>query len=170
MSNLFKKANVPYLVTSSLATLTLISSLVFAVTPQVPFPLILALATLSVLVIALSCRAISSNKRMEVERSKFAEKEQRLENKISLEKEAGEAASRQAEELKDQLNELTKEKQGLESKIERLSGKIGQLKIQLESEEELYDKPEEKGGDKNEELEKNNKRNRVSKVMPQYDK
>jgi|GEM_PF-7017843 len=32
MSNLFKKANVPYLVASSLATLTLISSLVLAVT------------------------------------------------------------------------------------------------------------------------------------------
>lgn len=154
MSNLFKKANVPYLVASSLATLTLISSLVLAVTSQVPFPLILALATLSVLVIALSCRAISSNKRMEIERSKFAEKEQRLENKISLEKEAVEAANKKVGELKDRLNELMKEKQGLESKIERLNGEIGQLKIQLESEEELYDKLEEKGGDKNEELEK----------------
>ncbi|MCA4773982.1 hypothetical protein [Wolbachia endosymbiont of Mansonella perstans] len=98
-SDLFKKANVPYLVVSSFATFMLISSLVLAVVPQVLFPLILALATLSVLVIALSCRAISSNKRMEVERSKFAEKEQRLENKISLEKEAGEAASRQVERL-----------------------------------------------------------------------
>ncbi|MDG7055302.1 MAG: hypothetical protein LJD31_01975 [Wolbachia endosymbiont of Menacanthus eurysternus] len=68
MSNLFKKADVPYLVASSLATLTLISSLVLAVIPRVPFPLILALATLSVLVIALSCKAISSNKRMEVEK------------------------------------------------------------------------------------------------------
>lgn len=154
MSNLFKKANVPYLVVSSLATLTLISSLVLAVTSQVPFPLILALATLSVLVIALSCRAISNNKRMEIERSKFAEKEQRLENKISLEKEAGEAANKKVEELKDRLNELMKEKQGLESKIERLNGEIGQLMIQLESEEGLYDKLEEKGGDKNEELEK----------------
>ncbi|MGL9688549.1 MAG: hypothetical protein ACR5K6_02130 [Wolbachia sp.] len=154
MSNLFKKANLPYLVASSLATLTLISSLVLAVTSQVPFPLILALATLSVLVIALSCRAISSNKRMEIERSKFTEKEQRLENKISLEKEAGEAANKKVGELKDRLNELMKEKQGLESKIERLNEEIGQLKIQLESEEELYDKSEEKGEEKNKELEK----------------
>lgn len=38
---------------SSLATLTLISSLVLAVTSQVPFPLILALATLSVSVLTL---------------------------------------------------------------------------------------------------------------------
>ncbi|MDG7053696.1 MAG: hypothetical protein LKM45_07640, partial [Wolbachia endosymbiont of Alcedoecus sp.] len=86
---------------SSLATLTLISSLVLAVIPQVPFPLILALATLSVLVIALSCKAISSNRRMKIERSKFAEKEQRLENKISLEKEAGEAANKKIGELRD---------------------------------------------------------------------
>lgn len=154
MSNLFKKANVPYLVASSLATLILISSLVLAVTSQVPFPLTLVLAALSVLVIALSCRAISSNKRMEVEKNKFAEKEQRLENKISLEKEAGEAANKKVGELKDRLNELMKEKQGLESKIERLNGEIGQLMIQLESEEELYDKLEEKGEDRNEELEK----------------
>ncbi|MGL9731387.1 MAG: hypothetical protein ACR5KX_00905 [Wolbachia sp.] len=63
-----------------------------------------------------------------------------------------------------------KEKQDLESKIERLNDEIGQLKIQLESEEELYDKSEEKGKEKNKELEKNNKRNRVSKVMTQYDK
>ncbi|WP_145971867.1 coiled-coil domain-containing protein [Wolbachia endosymbiont of Cimex lectularius] len=151
---MFKKANLPYLVASSLATLTLILSLVLAVTSQVPFPLILALATLSVLVIALSCRAISSNKRMEIERSKFAEKEQKLENKISLEKEAGEAANKKVGELKDRLNELMKEKQGLESKIERLNEEIVQLKIQLESEEELYDKSEEKGEEKNEELEK----------------
>ncbi|MDG7052973.1 MAG: hypothetical protein LKM45_03770, partial [Wolbachia endosymbiont of Alcedoecus sp.] len=61
MSNLFKKASLPYLVASSLATLTLISSLVLAVIPRVPFPLILALAALFVLVIALSCRTISSN-------------------------------------------------------------------------------------------------------------
>ncbi|MGL9762539.1 MAG: hypothetical protein ACR5LB_10530 [Wolbachia sp.] len=151
---MFKKANLPYLVASSLATLTLISSLLLAVTSQVPFPLILALAKLSVLVIALSCRAISSNKRMEIERSKFAEKGQRLENKISLEKEAGEAANKKVGELKDRLNKLMKEKQSLESKIERLNDEIGQLKIQLESEEELYDKSEEKWKEKNEELEK----------------
>ncbi|NSM56820.1 hypothetical protein HET73_05505 [Wolbachia endosymbiont of Atemnus politus] len=42
----------------------------------------------------------------------------------------------------------------LESEIIGLNREIGQLKIQLQSEEELYDKLEEKGGDKNEELEK----------------
>ncbi|MDG7055303.1 MAG: hypothetical protein LJD31_01980 [Wolbachia endosymbiont of Menacanthus eurysternus] len=89
-----------------------------------------------------------------MKKNKFAEKEQRLENKISLEKEAGEAANKKIGELRNQLNELMKEKQGLESKIERLNEEIGQLKIQLESEEELYDKSEEKGEDKNEELEK----------------
>ncbi|NUX01617.1 hypothetical protein GO685_03920 [Wolbachia endosymbiont of Madathamugadia hiepei] len=133
MSNLFKKANVPYLVASSLATLTLISSLVLAVTSQVPFPLILALATLSVLVIALSCRAISSNKRMEIERSKFAEKERRLENKISLEKEAGEAANKKVGELKERLNELMKEKQGLDKKARGLDEKVVRLEAEKDN-------------------------------------
>ncbi|ONI56588.1 ATPase, AAA family, partial [Wolbachia pipientis wUni] len=41
-----------------------------------PLPLILALATLSILVLALSYKIISNNKKIEVERNKFAQKEQ----------------------------------------------------------------------------------------------
>ncbi|MCM1001630.1 MAG: hypothetical protein KTV72_04935, partial [Wolbachia endosymbiont of Melophagus ovinus] len=144
MSNLFKKANLPYLVASSLATLTLISSLVLAVTFQIPFPLILALATLSVLVIALSCRAISSNKRMEIEKSKFAEKEQRLENKISLEKEAGEAANKKIGELRNQLNESTKENQGLDKRARGLDEKV----VRLEAEKDNLSEEKESLGQK----------------------
>ncbi|MDX5495123.1 MAG: hypothetical protein O7198_00375, partial [Wolbachia endosymbiont of Nomada marshamella] len=84
MSNLFNKANTFYFVASSLATLTLLTSLALTVTSNVPLPLILALATLSVLVLALSYKIISNNKKLEVERNKFAQKEQELENKITL--------------------------------------------------------------------------------------
>ncbi|WP_255418262.1 hypothetical protein [Wolbachia endosymbiont of Brugia malayi] len=38
--------------------------------------------------LALSRKMISSNKKLEVEKNKFAEKEQELENKITLEKRA----------------------------------------------------------------------------------
>ncbi|WP_353270779.1 hypothetical protein [Wolbachia endosymbiont (group A) of Hedychridium roseum] len=161
MSNLFNKANTFYFVASSLATLTLLTSLALTVTSNVPLPLILALAALSVLVLALSYKIISNNKKLEVERNKFAQKEQELENKITLGKEAEEAANK---EVKNQLNKLTREKQGLESEIERLNEEIEWLKKQLESQEELYDESGEelydesegKGGDenKNEELEK----------------
>ncbi|MCM1001674.1 coiled-coil domain-containing protein [Wolbachia pipientis] len=155
MSNLFKKANLPYLVVSSLATLTLISSLVLAVTSQIPFPLILALATLSVLVIALLCKAISSNKRMEVERSKFAEKEQRLENKMSLEKEAGEAANKKIGELRNQLNESTKENQGLDKRARGLNEEV----IRLEAEKDNLSEEKESLGQKLED-----KTNRIAEL------
>ncbi|MFP3030311.1 MAG: hypothetical protein ACEY3M_03830 [Wolbachia sp.] len=103
MSNLLSEANTFYFIASSLATLTLLTSLALIVTSNVPLPLILALATLSVLVLALSYQIISNNKKIEVERNKFAQKEQELENEITLGKEAEEAANK---EVKNQLREL----------------------------------------------------------------
>ncbi|MDR1139511.1 MAG: hypothetical protein LBJ80_05370 [Rickettsiales bacterium] len=127
MSNLFKKANVPYLVASSLATLTLISSLVLAVTSQVPLPLIIALSTLSVLVIALSYKAISNNRKMEVVKSKFAEKKQELENEITLWKEAKETANKQVGVLNNQLNWKNKELTGIKQQLGDKCNKIFEL-------------------------------------------
>ncbi len=60
MSNLLSEANAFYFVASSLATLTLLTSLALIVTSNVPLPLILALATLSILVLALSYKIISN--------------------------------------------------------------------------------------------------------------
>ncbi|MGL9718089.1 MAG: hypothetical protein ACR5K9_05350 [Wolbachia sp.] len=131
MSNLFKKNNVPYLIASSLATLTLISSLVFAVTSSVPLLLILALVSVSV--IALSCRAIGNNKKMEVKKNKFTQKEQELENKITLEKEAGEDANKEVERLSNQLNKLTEEKRGLEREVKNLNQKVNQLEAEKDN-------------------------------------
>ncbi|WP_341822530.1 hypothetical protein [Wolbachia endosymbiont (group A) of Clivina fossor] len=186
MRDLYSKTNAPYLIAGAFATLVLLASGTLAVAPYVAFlspiaafnvalPVALSLSILSTLILALSCKMISNNKKIEVEKNKFAEKEQELEsvkqqleskvqeleNEITLEKEAKEAVNK---EVKNQLNKLTREKQGLESEIERLNEEIEWLKKQLESQEELYDESGEelydesegKGGDenKNEELEK----------------
>ncbi|MFJ5388243.1 hypothetical protein [Wolbachia endosymbiont of Drosophila bicornuta] len=92
-----------------------------AITSNVPLPLILALATLSVLVLALLYKIIRNNKKIEIERNKFAQKEQELENKITLGKEAEEAANK---EVKNQLHELTREKQNLDKRAKKLNQKV----------------------------------------------
>lgn len=137
MSNLLSEANTFYFIASSLATLTLLTSLALIVTSNVPLPLILALATLSVLVLALSYKIISNNKKIEVERNKFAQKEQELENKITLGKEAEKAANKEVEKLK---HELTREKQNLDKRAKRLDQKVNESEVERESllEEKIF--------------------------------
>lgn len=130
MSNLFNKANTFYFVASSLATFTLLTSLALTVTSNVPLPLTLALAALSVLVLALLYKIISNNKKIEVERNKFAQKEQELENKITLGKEAEEAANKEVEKLK---HELTREKQNLDKRAKKLAQKVNESEVERES-------------------------------------
>lgn len=148
MRDLYSKTNAPYLIAGALATLVLLASGTLAVAPYVKFlssvaafnvalPVALSLSILSILVLALSCKIISNNKKIEVEKNKFAEKEQELkqqleskvqelENEITLGKEA---ASKEVEVLNNQLNELTQEKQGLEKEVVELKAKVkGQLK------------------------------------------
>ncbi|WP_374699066.1 hypothetical protein [Wolbachia endosymbiont (group B) of Limnophora tigrina] len=152
MRDLYSKINAPYLIAGAFATLVLLASGTLAVAPYVAFlspiaafnvalPVALSLSILSILILALSCKMISNNKKIEVERNKFAQKKQELanvkqqlkskvqelENKIALGEEAREAANKQEE----QLNELTQEKQSLESEIEGLNKEIDQLKKQL---------------------------------------
>jgi len=175
MRDLYSKTNAPYLIAGAFATLALLASGTLAVAPYVAFlspiaafnvalPVALSLSILSTLILALSCKMI---KKIEVEKNKFAEKEQELanvrqqleskvqelENKTTLGEEAKEAANEQVKVLQNQLNELAQEKQNLESEVERLNEKIGWLEDQ---QEELYDESEGKGGDenKNEEIEK----------------
>lgn len=151
IGNPYNKNNAPYLIAGTLATLTLLASGTLAVAPYVAFlspittfyvalSVALSLSILSTLILALSCKMISNNKKIEVEKNKFAEKEQELEsvkqqleskvqeleNEITLGKEA---ASKEVEELNNQLNELTQEKQGLEKEVVELKAKVkGQLK------------------------------------------
>ncbi len=88
MRDLYSKTNAPYLIAGAFATLALLASGTLAVAPYVEFlssvaafnvalPVALSLSILSVLVLALSCKMI---KKIEVEKNKFAEKEQKLAN------------------------------------------------------------------------------------------
>ncbi len=55
---------------------------------NISLPIALSLLIFSALVPALSRKMISNSKKLEVEKNKFAKKEQGLENKITLEKRA----------------------------------------------------------------------------------
>ncbi|MFP3016393.1 MAG: hypothetical protein ACEY3H_02255 [Wolbachia sp.] len=163
MRDLYSKTNAPYLIAGTLATLTLLASGVFAIAPYVAFlssiaafnvalPVALSLSILSTLILALSCKMISNNKKIEVEKNKFAEKEQELkqqfeskvqelENEITLGKEA---ASKEVEELNNQLNELTREKQDLESKVKKSNDEKERLEAELKTETEKAEQSERK--------------------------
>ncbi|MFP3016392.1 MAG: hypothetical protein ACEY3L_17095 [Wolbachia sp.] len=128
MSNLLSEANAFYFIASSL---TLLTSLALIVTSNVPLPLTLALAALSVLVLALLYKIIRNNKKIEIERNKFAQKEQELENKITL---AKEAANKEAKKLNQKVNEseaeresLLEEKESLEQKLEAKINRVFEI-------------------------------------------
>lgn len=91
MRDLYTKTNAPYLIAGAVATLVLLTSGTLAVAPYVKFsfsvaafnvalPVALSLSLLSILMLALSCKIINYNKKIEVEKNKFAEKEQELES------------------------------------------------------------------------------------------
>lgn len=85
MRDLYSKTNAPYLIAGAFATLVLLASGTLAVAPYVAFlspiaafnvalPVALSLSVLPALVLILSCKMISNNKKIEVEKNKFAEK------------------------------------------------------------------------------------------------
>ncbi len=121
MNNLLNKGNTFYFIASSLATLTLLTSLVLI---NVPSSLILALAVLSALALMLLYKIMSNNRRIE---NKFTQKERELEKKITL------AANKEIEKLKDQL---TREKQNLDREVNKVNG----LESKLESERESLER------------------------------
>ncbi|MDE5062446.1 hypothetical protein [Wolbachia endosymbiont of Drosophila tsacasi] len=107
---MYSKTNAPYLIAGTFAALTLLASGTLAVAPYVAFlspivvfnvalPVDLSLSILSTLILALSCKTI---KKIEVERNKFAEKEQELES------------------VKQQLDNTKKGLSGRDSKIREL--------------------------------------------------
>ncbi|KLT22924.1 hypothetical protein wVul_0127 [Wolbachia endosymbiont of Armadillidium vulgare str. wVulC] len=120
MNNLLNKGNTFYFIASSLATLTLLTSLVLI---NVPSSLILALAALSALALMLLYKIMSNNRRIE---NKFTQKERELEEKITL-------AAKKIENLKDQL---TREEQNLNREV----NKVNVLESKLESERESLER------------------------------
>lgn len=79
------KTNTPFFIAGALATLTLLASGVFAIAPYiaflspiaalgVPLPVILTLFVLSAVVIAISCKVISQNKKLDAKEAEVNEK------------------------------------------------------------------------------------------------
>ncbi|WP_265038529.1 coiled-coil domain-containing protein [Wolbachia endosymbiont (group A) of Lasioglossum morio] len=138
MRDLYSKTNAPYLIAGAVATLVLLASGTLAVAPYVAFlspiaafnvalPVALSLSILSTLILALSCKMISNNKKIEVEKNKFAEKEQELESvKQQSESKAQQKLDGAIKELSDKNSEI----QELKSEIENLDKKIQELRIQ----------------------------------------
>lgn len=129
MNNLLNKGNAFYFIASSLATLTLLTSLVLT---NVPSSLILALAALSALAVILLYKIISNNKKVE---NKTAQKEQELEKKITL------AENEEVEKLK---NQLIREKQNLDRQVSKASELEIERKSLLQEKRSLEEKLEAK--------------------------
>jgi uncharacterized coiled-coil DUF342 family protein len=89
-------------------------------------------------------RIIRNNKAVEADKDKFAQKGQELENKITSEKEAREAANRQVEKLNSQLNKLMQEKQGLDKRARKLDEKVIRLEAERDSPSEEKESLEQK--------------------------
>lgn len=92
MKNIFNKTNVPYYIAGTLATLTLLASVVFAAAPYIGFlapvaalsvglPFIIGGAVFSAVAIALSYKAISKNKTISEKDVQLAEKVEEISKK-----------------------------------------------------------------------------------------
>lgn len=122
MGNLYNKTNAPYLIAGTLATLALLASGTLAVAPYVAFlspiaafnvalPVALSLSILSALILALSCKMISKNKKLD-------EKEAELNEKNGLAKEQ----ENTIQSLEPQIKELNKRLSSQYNEIVKLIG------------------------------------------------
>ncbi|WP_353277790.1 hypothetical protein [Wolbachia endosymbiont (group A) of Agelastica alni] len=188
MQNIFSKANAPFLVAGALASLALLTSGIFAVAPYVAFlapiaalgialPVILTLFVLSAVVIALSYKIISQNKRFDVkeielnEKNRLAKEQENtiknLETKIKELDEAKQKLGDEKNELTQNIKELESEKvksalenknkiEGLETKVKELDEAKQKLEVQLsEKDLELTNIKQELENLKNEQAQKN---------------
>lgn len=131
----------PYLIAGALATLVLLASGTLAVAPYIAFlspiaafnvalPVALSLFVLSAVVIAISCRMISQNKKLD-------EKEAELNEKIEL------AAEQEntIQSLEPQIKGLNKKVSDLETKFdEKLDSFIKEVEVKEELQIEFYAK------------------------------
>ncbi|WP_264723316.1 AAA family ATPase [Wolbachia endosymbiont (group A) of Sphecodes monilicornis] len=147
MRDLYSKTNAPYLIAGALATLVLLASGTLAVAPYVKFlssvaafnvalPVALSLSILSVLVLVLSCKMISQNKKLDAQKAEPNEKNglaKEQENIIqSLEPQIKELNKR----LSSQYNEIVKligspaKKDEVEELISSFTAKLDEISKQ----------------------------------------
>ncbi|WP_174515609.1 hypothetical protein [Wolbachia endosymbiont of Cardiocondyla obscurior] len=188
MKNIFIKANAPFLIGSALASLILLTSGVFTVAPYVAFlapiaalgialPVILTLFVLSAVVIALSYKIISQNKKFDVkeielnEKNRLAKEQENtiknLETKIKELDEAKQKLGDEKNKLTQNIKELESEKvksalenknkiEGLETKVKELDEAKQKLEVQLSAKDlELTNIKQELENLKNEQAQKN---------------
>ncbi|MFV0949221.1 AAA family ATPase [Wolbachia endosymbiont of Nasonia giraulti] len=151
MGDLYNKANAPYLIAGALATLVLLASGTLAVAPYVEFlssvaafnvalPVALSLSILSVLVLVLSCKMISQNKKLDAQKAEPNEKNglaKEQENIIqSLEPQIKELNKR----LSSQYNEIEKliASAATKDEMEELKAKIASAATESKTQEKIF--------------------------------
>ncbi|WP_423348705.1 hypothetical protein [Wolbachia sp. wLmal] len=133
MGDLYSKANAPYLIAGALATLVLLASETLAVAPYVKFlssvaafnvalPVALSLSILSVLVLVLSCKMISQNKKLDAQKAEPNEK-----NGLAKEQE------NIIQSLELQIKELNKRLSSQYNEIVKLMGSAAKKKMKWKS-------------------------------------
>ncbi|WP_265040079.1 AAA family ATPase [Wolbachia endosymbiont (group A) of Trypoxylon clavicerum] len=150
MGDLYNKANAPYLIAGALATLVLLASGTLAVAPYVAFlspiaafnvalPVALSLSILSILVLALSCKMISQNKKLDAQKAEPNEKNglakeqeniiQSLEPQIKKLKELNKRLSSQYNEIVKLIGSAAK-KDEVEELISSFTAKLDEISKQ----------------------------------------
>ncbi len=121
VGNLYNKTNAPYLIAGTLATLALLASGTLAVAPYVAFlssiaafnvalPVALSLSILSTLILVLSCKMISRNKKLAAQGAELNEK-----TELAAEQE------NTIQSLEPQIKGLNKKVSDLETKLDEIS-------------------------------------------------
>ncbi|WP_250295688.1 AAA family ATPase [Wolbachia endosymbiont of Oedothorax gibbosus] len=151
MGNLYNKTNAPYLIAGTLATLVLLASGTLAVAPYVAFlspiaafnvalPVILTLFVLSAVVIAISCRMISQNKKLDEKEAELNEKNglaKEQENTIQSLEPQIKGLNKKVSDLETKLDEISRQANGAATKdeVEELKAKIASAATKDEVEE-----------------------------------
>ncbi|WP_353277997.1 hypothetical protein [Wolbachia endosymbiont (group A) of Agelastica alni] len=149
MKNIFNKTNVPYYIAGTLATLTLLASVVFAAAPYIGFlapvaalsvglPFIIGGAVFSAVAIALSYKAISKNKTISEKDVQLAEKVEEISKKDAQ-------LANQAKEIEDKDKTISEKEAQLAEKSTDIFNPRNQLDEEKAKEEEISKKKSEGG-------------------------
>ncbi|WP_341818195.1 hypothetical protein [Wolbachia endosymbiont (group B) of Ennomos erosarius] len=165
---MINKNNVPYYITGTLATFTLLASGVFAAAPYIGFlapvaalsvglPFIIGGAVFSAVAIALSYAAISKNKTISEKEAQLADEKSKVEakNKIISEKEAV------VQDQKQTISELEAKIQAQEQTISGQNDQLTKKEVEVKAKEEEISKQKIEINKKNEEI--NNPKEEIEK-------
>ncbi|QGT15974.1 AAA family ATPase [Wolbachia pipientis] len=148
MRDLYSKTNAPYLIAGALATLVLLASGTLAVALYVAFlspiaafnvalPVALSLSILSTLILALSCKMISRNKKLAAQGAELNEKTElaaEQENTIQSLEPQIKGLNKKVSDLETKLDEISRQANGAATKdeVEELKAKIASAATQEE--------------------------------------